>query len=274
MKCVNLCDLLDKKVFSSGSLERLFQMPQIADAERICAGSYFCSQYFLEMDFLQQLEQFVRQHDLSLTLVVPIISEKDLLAAKQKLDDLLRQLPVDEVTVNDVGMLSFISDTYRITLNLGRLFFKDARDIRMRGYYQRTVHPAGLDRLEGYAKRFSVGCAELDAVSSCLQLGSDIHTPIAIHYPYCYMTTGNICKYASIDKDISKKFRPNAPCSRQCQRIYETYSPKTGEYTLYRIGRAVYFETQLPETVDGQFERLIYFPLRELTQLRKEGDGY
>ena len=181
---------------------------------------------------------------------------------------------MDEVTVNDVGMLSFISDTYRITLNLGRLFFKDARDIRMRGYYQRTVHPAGLDRLEGYAKHFSVGCAELDAVSSCLQLGSDIHTPIAIHYPYCYMTTGNICKYASIDKDISKKFRPNAPCSRQCQRIYETYSPKTEEYTLYRIGRAVYFETQLPETVDGQFERLIYFPLRELTQLRKEGDGY
>lgn len=274
MKCINLCDLLDKADFHNNNIEKLLQSPNFADAERLYIGSYFCSQYFLRMDFISEIKQFLKEHSYSLTLVIPIFSEKDLVSSKEKLQHIGKELPIDEVTVNDIGMLINIHSSYNFTVNLGRLFFKDARDIRLPSYYQHTLHPAFLDLLSNDNNSYSIKFVELDPISAALDVHHNTEVKLALHEPFCYLTTGNICKYASINKDINQKFRPNALCKKECQCVYEIYTPNSTDYNLYRIGRAVYFETERPIITNGSIERFIYTPFREMADLRKEGALY
>jgi len=271
MMCLNLCDLLDRTDLLNDNIQKLIHLPELVDAQRIYIGSYFCSKYFLGIDFAEELKCFLKEHPKKITLVVPISSEKDLLATKKQLQQLLNKLPVDEVTVNDVGMLTSIHKSCSIRLNLGRLFFKDARDIRLPEFYKQTIHPAALDLLNNYFTNYPIGFAEFDPISSVLDLQTNSEIGLALHEPFGYLTTGNICKYSSIGKSITQKFRPNATCNRQCQGIFEVSMSKTNDYTLYRIGRAVYFETERPQTVNGSFERYICFPFHQIVKLRKEG---
>lgn len=271
MKCVNLCDLLDKVDFHNNNVEKLLQSPNLVDAKRLYIGSYFCSQYFLRMDFIAEIKQFLNEHSYSLTLVIPIFSEKDSAFSKEKIKQICDELPIDEVTVNDIGMLIAIHSSYDLKVNLGRLFFKDARDIRLPSYYQHTIHPAFLDTLNKYNTCFTLDYAEIDPISATLDVHHNTDVKLALHEPFCYLTTGNICKFASISQDIAKKFRPNASCNKECQRVYEIYFPNSNDYTLYRIGRAVYFETERPCTINGSIERFIYSPFREMADCRKEG---
>ncbi|MCR4644665.1 MAG: hypothetical protein K5695_04555 [Oscillospiraceae bacterium] len=271
MKCINLCDILDKSDLQGDIAEELLQTPCIADAGRLYIGSYFCSQYFLKMDFLSEIKKLIGQKHYSLTLVIPIISEKDLARSKEQIRHILDELPIDEVTVNDVGMLSALSAIPQIKINLGRLFFKDARDIRLPAYYHSTLRPAFLDQLSDLRSRYGIQYAELDPICSVMDLRNETDVKLALHGPFGYLTTGNICKYASISKDIQYKFRPNATCNKECQRIFEIYAPTPPDYELYRIGRAVYFASAAPETINGSFERSIYAPFHEMVKLRKEG---
>lgn len=271
MKCINLCDILDESDFKGNTIEKLLQAQCIADADRLYIGSYFCSQYFLRMDFISEIKKLVEQKHDSLSLVIPIFSERDLSIAKKRIRHILEELPIDEVTVNDVGMLSTLSSISQIKINLGRLFFKDARDIRLASYFNSTLHPASLDQLSDYRTRYGIQYAELDPICTVMDLGNETDVKLALHVPFGYMTTGNICKYASISKDIQFKFRPNISCNKECQRIYETYAPSPSDYRLYRIGRAVYFESAIPATINGSFERLIYAPFHEMAELRKAG---
>ena len=81
------------------------------------------------------------------------------------------------------------------------------------------------------------------------------------------MTTGNICKFASINKDEVLKFRPNAPCLFECQRIHEYFTEDfgDGERELFRFGRTVYYLNDDIDPVDENIVRLIHFPLKELS---------
>ncbi|MEE3450840.1 MAG: hypothetical protein VZR27_09135 [Acutalibacteraceae bacterium] len=271
MKCINLCDILDKSDLQGEIAEKLLQTPCIADAGRLYIGSYFCSQYFLKMDFLSEIKKLIDKKHIFLTLVIPIISEKDLEKSKEQIRHILEELPIDEVTVNDVGMLSALFAIPQIRINLGRLFFKDARDIRLPAYYHCTLRPSLLNQLSDYRSRYGVQYAELDPICSVMDLRNETDVKLAIHGPFGYLTTGNICKYASISKDIKCKFRPNISCNKECQRVYETYTKTLPDYELYRIGRAVYFASVIPETINGGFERSIYAPFHEMVKLRKEG---
>ena len=271
MNCLNLCDLIEVKDFQNKTLEELISVSDIADLERLYIGSYFCSQYFLMMDFIDELSLFLKKTPFKLTLVIPVFTEKDLISAKEKIDFILKELPVDEVTVNDVGMLSALSLDYSIRLNLGRLFFKDERDIRAQYLYQKTTHPAEFGRIDDYFKQYPVYCAELDPISKVIDLQNDTDIRVALHEPFCYLTTGNICKYASVDIKTDHKFRPNAPCKKECQKIHEIYTPDSSDYKLYRIGRTIYFPTTKPQIVNGHIDRTVFFPFFELMKIRKEG---
>lgn len=271
MDCMNLCDLIYRQDLQNGTFDRLFQKPYFAKPKRLYVGSYFCSQYFIKMDFLSELKQFLKVHPYALTLVIPVISEKDLSTAKGFISQIFRELPIDEVTVNDVGMLSTIHEKHPININLGRLFFKDEREIRVPAFFQKTVRPTNLDLLKPYIENYQIKYVELDPISSSLSLQLDSDIKIALHEPFCYMTTGNICKYASINKETAQKFRPNASCSMECKCMFETYTPSASAYTLYRIGRTIYFTTKRPQIVNGYVDRFIYFPFCELARIKKEG---
>lgn len=241
--------------------------------KHIYIGSYFCSQYFLNIDFVEHIKSFCIAHNCSIVLVVPVISEKDLWKAKDKIRDLVQDLPIDEITVNDFGMAEYISENYSIPINFGRLFFKDARDVRIADYYKSELTPAFLDAISVYKDLYCLNGIELDPIAHSLNLIGVKGIQISLHEPFCYLTTGNICEFASVLRPIGKKFRPNLPCNNTCLQVFETYEQVNHmipEKIFYRIGRTIYFHTESPTIHCNQPIHKIYFPFEEMIRLMKE----
>lgn len=80
------------------------------------------------MDILR----FSRDHDLRTTVVIPPVFQANYDAVCSLAMELLnaKEGTVDEVTVNDWGMASVISELTSVKLNAGRLLQKDNRDPR------------------------------------------------------------------------------------------------------------------------------------------------
>ena len=240
--------------------------------KRLYMGSSFCSQYYIKMFGYEQILKYCAEQGIHVTLTIPVFSEKDICLGKRKTDEICRKGVgiIDEITVNDIGMLSYLQNKQQYHFNLGRLFFKDPRDCRMPDYTKKTVSPMLLSQLtDDYWESFNISFVELDPTNaivdtSCIEK-TDIN--IGLHLPYCYMTTGNICKFASIHKDVKYKFRSNLQCEMECVHISDIYSghiPQTNcDPILNRFGRTLYFEVGSVDFVGKKASREIYFPVNE-----------
>lgn len=239
------------KVYSFGSIDRIY------------FGSNFCSQYFLNSAAKanEKLIDYARENDISLTLCVPVMSEKDLEKGKQELNKMLLSYGqyIDEVTVNDIGMLDYVCNNFpRVGVNLGRLFNKDTRDIRYEEYANYKYRPKLLTLMSPWVSRYSVKSVEFDPTHAMIDV-SDIKQIPAMYYPYCYATVGNVCEIAAINMPLDKKFRPNAPCHTPCMNTYITYASPWG-HQYVKLGRTVYFKHERAELVGAEKQRIIYEP--------------
>lgn len=268
---------MNRELTGPGRLDRLIERTAKEPCERIYAGSSFCSQYFLHIAEWEWLTAECRRRNWKLTLTLPVFSEKDLDGAKERIRGILCEGAdvIDEVTVNDPGMLIWIKENTSLKKNLGRLFFKDPRDVRIRGYDQSETTPALLQK--GAYRMLTeeeIHGVELDWTSSCLNLGgcSLDGIRVGIHGPLCYMSTGNICKYASLHRKMEQKFRPNSGCSMECAGIYEEYREIFGEKEVefFRFGRTVYYRVDQARVLGAQIDREIYFPMLEVKELLRE----
>lgn len=267
MFCVNLCELLDKESINENSLSTFFNIKN--DMHRVYIGSYFCSQYFMKMNWVNLLLDYCKNSHCKVTLVVPVISEKDVEIAKIKIDEIVNegQDVVDEITVNDLGMLNYICRRYNnMGVNLGRLFFKDAREPRIAEYNELRIKPT--KNTSTYLENYNIKCVELDLLSSDMVCDESSRL-IGIHLPFTYVTTGNICKYASTYKAIEKKFRPNDTCGMECHKMYEHYKEIIDgrRVEFYRVGRTVYSYNDKMNELPSGADRYIYFPFLEYVSM-------
>ena len=123
--CINLCDLLYRAIKNENYRKTELQSKEL---ERLYLGSYFCGNYFLGImegaikKILEDCNQSV-----VISLVIPVFSEGQLIKGKEKIKTLLNYFPnkIDEVVVNDYGMLEYISENYDLPIVLGRLFMKE-----------------------------------------------------------------------------------------------------------------------------------------------------
>lgn len=279
--CLNLGEVLNPYILKKFSVEEILKKaisnscPGIDAIDRIYIGSSFCSQYFLKIiNYLQPILDYCSSNDIPITLTIPIFSQKDLREAKIRIVDLIEKNNcIDEITVNDLGMLSYFQNHTKYSINLGRLFFKDPRDIRVTDYYENViVRPATLSVIDNYG---NIKGLELDQIAENLNLNKipdEIET-VSIHMPYTYMTTGNICKFASINQPDELKFRPNSNCQMECSTIHEffvsTFRDSDKERELFRLGRTVYFLNGALGH-QGRIDRYIFFPLKELALFGQE----
>ena len=275
MFCINYCDIFNLDQKQERNLEMYIKMIEAMvqnKIDRIYFGSYFCDQYFLKFKGYNELIQYCRNKNIHMTLVVPVLSQNTLDIGKRRISEMYECAGnvVDEITVNDLGMLSYFSKCGNQKLNLGRLFLKNPRDCRIPEYTDSRVTPSFLSKLnQEFWKKQTLNCVELDPTNKILDASeiASMGIKLALHLPYCYMTTGKICKFASIHKQIEKKFRPNVNCQMECMYITDTYSGHVTstncDPTIYRIGRTLYFENNRVETVGKDLDRLIYFPIEE-----------
>lgn len=268
--CLNFCEILENIISVDPKVETAIQkameLAGYTECDRIYVGSYFCSQYVLNLpsNLIKKVVMGAKQMGIKVTLVLPMFTEKDLTRGKEKIEGFSSYFhkEIDEITVNDYGMLAYIHQKYQIDINLGRLLFKDYRDPRYEEYYRQTSKPKYFtDHLQQICEQYHVTGLELDITHERLNL-SDAPEGIllSIHVPYTYMTVGMVCEFASIPYEVSNKFRPNLSCKKECLRNrIDYYLLEDRKYI--KIGRTVYFDHK-----DGQIEgckvyREIYAPI-------------
>ena len=270
INCLNLCEILpylEKKRSIQNILKDAMQLAQFTTCKRLYVGSSFCGKYFLHQSdkALTELAEQCREEDIKVTLVLPTFSEGDLKSGKQRINQIIEccKDTIDEITVNDFGMLSYIKENYNQTINLGRLFMKDYRDPRYAEYFQIPWKPKMFTTyLSSVLKENDIHSCEFDITHKVMDF-SDVPCDIipGLHVPYCYQTVGRICEYASISKDISKKFRSNDDCENKCVENYIEYSLPDGNLRYIRFGRTIYFKHPGYEVKGLREYRLIYFPI-------------
>ncbi len=268
--CLNFCEILENIMSAAPevktAIENAMELAGYTECERIYVGSYFCSQYILNLsaELIKKVVMEAKAMGMKITLVLPMFTEKDLESGKDKIHEFSSYFhkEVDEITVNDYGMMEYIHKKYQIPLNLGRLMFKDYRDPRYEEYYRHSSKPKYFTkRLMQICKQYQVTGLELDITHERIDL-SDAPSKIklAVHVPYSYMTVGMVCEFASIPYEITKKFRPNLSCHKECLRNRISYHMLEDRKYL-KIGRTVYFDHKDGKVCGDRNYREIYAPI-------------
>lgn len=270
INCINLCEILPS-LQNTSSIRRILseamKIAQFTTCERIYMGSSFCGKFFLhqKQETVMSLFGLCRDKGINVTLVVPTFSEGDLASGKHRLKQIVQwgRDCVDEITVNDYGMLLYIKDTFPHTINMGRLFMKDYRDPRYEEYFQMPWKPKMFTSyVNGLIREYKISSIEFDITHRNMDF-SEVPDAIlpGLHTPYCYQTVGRICEYASIQKDINKKFRVNQDCNENCLENLIRYHVTDENVEYIRKGRTVYVRNPGYELTGLNKYRLIYFPI-------------
>ena len=284
INCLNLTDIIQylynskiELIEDFGSLiDKSNALAGFEKCERIYIGSYFCAQYFLNIPrkIIEEINEFCHKENIRITLVIPIFSEKNLEKGKQKIQEYIHELKevLDEVTVNDYGMLDYVTSHYNLKYNIGRLFMKDYRDLRYPEYFNTILHPKAFNSyFYKIIDKYRISGIEFDPTHKTVNLETYIpnkavslknrpQIEMGMHRPYCYVTVGQICEFGSIHKDIEKKFRPNEVCQGECNDNIFCYEFGDGHKWL-RVGRAIYFDNRNCEVQGVSQIRNIYFPV-------------
>ena len=274
-QCLNFCEILqvvagEGKIKSN--IDKAKLMGGLTRCERIYFGSYFCGQYFRQRQKgqIEELIGYCKAEHMKLTLVIPILTEKHLKEGKKKIQALSRYfgMCIDEVTVNDFGMLDYMAKQYDsqengdIKLNLWRILMKDYRDPRYTEYFNTPLKPRTFTNyLRELIRKYAICGVEFDPTHAVIDWSEcPKEVLIGMHTPYCYETVGQICQMAGIHKPIEKKFRPNDTCQMECGKHQIHYSIEEG-HTWIKHGRTVYFKNEGCEAIGIDKIRKIYCPL-------------
>ncbi len=265
--CLNLAEMMNGIYEKDGtfmvSVSKMLAESGYSRFTRMYIGSSFCAIYFLHAstDMIKALNLICEKERCKMTLVLPTFTERYLEKAKEKMEELLTAagVYVDEITVNDFGMLEYIHNKFDKKINLGRLFMKDYRDKRYGEYFHSCVKPKIFNQVMlDLMKDYKIHGVELDLTHEKIDLcEAPINLSVGFHYPYCYQTVGHICEIGSTSQQMDIKFRANQNCNFECENQIVHYSSEEGGHYL-KHGRAVYFENPECNIINGKEIRLIY----------------
>ena len=267
INCLNLCDIWGQ---ATKDKKKIIELIRHRGVERVYIGSYFCGNYFINLNendinlFFSQI-----QKEIKLTLVIPIFNQSNLYIGKERIKKITTILNsfIDEICVNDYGMLQYSSDHLDMvgSISLGRLFMKEYRDPRYHSYFNRMIQPKIFTSyFSKLCKQYNIIGAEIDPTHEGIVLSEAPEgIEISMHTPLCYLTVGQICEISSLQKDIEKKFRPNDKCNYECTKYNVQYFSEENLHFI-KFGRAVYFENHITKIEGTELIRIIYFPLTDL----------
>lgn len=270
--CLDFCEILSYLLKKKLDLKKIYETAKkqagYDTCERIYFGSSFCGKYFLHQrkQVIEELKELCQKEGMHLTMTVPVFSQSDLAAGKEKIKELCEicQDVMDEITVNDYAMVVYLAGQCRQNLNLGRIFTKDYRDPRYKEYFSQTWFPKIFTAyLKNFLYKYKIAGIEFDPTHELIDL-SQLPEKITagVHEPYCYMTMGRICQYASFSyASIEKKFRANMPCGEECQDTVIVYDAEEEKQKFIRIGRAVFFYNPDIQIKGVSNYRTIYLPM-------------
>ena len=164
--CISFCELLHIFTGNVGrdgeTLKVAKNFAKFDEVNRLYLGSNFCSRYFLKYveNALDSVAKTLKDEcgAPKITLCVPVFSQLYLDAGKKLILSILDKYGdiVDEVTVNDIGMLEFATQLNSLKVNVGRMMNKDARDIRYDGYFNLSHKPEVFTLKNSILKNYKI----------------------------------------------------------------------------------------------------------------------
>ncbi len=271
--------------------------PGLDSSRRLYAGSSFCPQALEHsLPLIDAAAAVCRERGMRMTLSLPIPAQRFLEQQDELLAKLLQQHAgvIDELVVNDLGTLVHLSEQihnaregeplFGMGLVVGRLLCKDARDprnaaiswtCRTPGYLEPDANGQNsLQQLiatcsywsDEHERYENALCGvELDPISEQLDLSAlpEGLCPVLCG-PLCYMSTGQICEFASIGLPAERAFWPNSACGAQCAKTCLRYRGASG-VEFFKIGRSMFFEAPWQTQLVGASEyRQLVSPLKEV----------
>lgn len=237
---------------------------------RIHVGSSFCPNYFLHCGIYHKLIDYCRTNNIKISLSTCVFPQSLVMAGMQAVQRLLFDGDgiIDELVVNDIGMLRYATTNLRIKTVLGRLFFKDPRDGRFPKFIDRRTTFSLLSHSDLFEEWHPFGI-EIDPISNQIDLSqlNELVGLVVLNSPFCYMSCGNLCRAASAFKPLNKKFRPSAPCALECLETASIHNDRlrNESRTLFMVGKTVYFNQPSVRVICSPkiTLRRLYFPLNE-----------
>lgn len=274
-KALNLCDILGRLDGNINLwINKLINTFTINDFSRIYMGSYYCDHYFLytNKDKYKNIINYARDNKLKITLVIPPLFESNLEKGIACAYDLLHEGDglIDEVTINDWGMIDYFPNHFCIKLNMGRLLQKDNRDPRYKDFFsEQHIHRCFSNYYKKLLDENNISGIELDCTHSSIIIPKTLlDIRVSVHGPWTYMSMGSICIYSSMGKKISDKFRFADKCSCECNKAVVQMECE-GNINLYRFGRSIQFNNNNCKIISKVPYRYIYSPFNQLIKENK-----
>lgn len=268
--CLNLCEFTIPNDYFDTFWTWFADNP--ANFKRIYIGSYACQNLFTQTDYLPFVKE-CEERNIPITLVIPVMKESRLGIAKIQIRQLVQNHCVDELSVNDVGMVRFANtlknDGLISHIMMGRLFTKNIRDIR-HGMFVNPEDPIVPDFQYKYAEENNIDGFETEILGGKLKIENpDNKYIVGLHSPITLHSITRRCRYAAMGHQEQYRFRPDAACERQCLwcsekfELPEMYDENT-HCSYYMLGRGLYtkFAKVGIEGTEG-ISRNIYNPYLE-----------
>ncbi len=195
---------------------------------KILIGSYTCNNYFKNLlVFFENKTAILGNFD----IVIPTFNEENLVLYESSyFNNIISK--ANKIVINDFGILAK-ADLSKI--RLGRLINKEYRDKRY-PEYDGSEYVTKLGVLVSDLKSigFDINEAETDIITKQFITNNISDIKLYYHFPYRQISSCHICEFASIGKEIEKKFQPDDMCDMQCHKVM-IYTEKYIKY-----GKGVY----------------------------------
>jgi hypothetical protein len=228
---------------------------------RIYFGPEFCWRRLPTIAMLDEVSEFCRDKNISLTIATPFLPENGIEAADRILSHFKNNNYYPEILISDWGMLSFIPEKFgnRFPLVAGRLLAKQKTGPRIElikeanptAYSSSRKNHLDIPELQKFMQDSGVVRLDLDMPTQGIdfELPEDSRLPISLYYPYAYVSTTRRCPVMEA-----------MGCG--CEDCAFEMQAKDMPVKLYSKGNTVFLKHEEFKTdyMHPQFDRLIYEP--------------
>lgn len=196
---------------------------------RIHVGHEFCERRF-DSDLIDKALEFAREKQVKVTIVTPFITSTNYKKIKETIDIVFssknKSRWADEITINDLGMLRYISKNYpMLKINGGRLLSKQKRGPRildilpkMNDIFLEHIRSAPADSsfLGGFLEGMGISRLEFDLPPAGISR-PEKSLKGTLHYPWCFISATRLCLLAQ-GFSRKKNIRLISHCNRECDK--------------------------------------------------------
>lgn len=259
---LDLCEIMPALRRKNISIREIYNSYswRYGEINRIYVGTSFCGELFIKT-ILEDMEYIAScfGNKIRVNLTIPVFTESCFIQGKSIINTLLDKFAdlIDEITVNDIGIYNYVLNYSKYKVFLGRLLRRVARDSRYKDYNE-LMTDVEYDEKIAFGEQISG--LEIDINTKKLNF-SKFPTSIlpVIHFPFVFVTTGQICDFAALNSNIYEKFVSEEKCSTECQRLFLKYVTEYKQ-TYYRLGKAIYFKCDGFEVRNCNVYRVLLFP--------------